>query len=252
MIIVIIMGICILGCLTLGVFMLQGKGAGLISGYNMLSKEKKALYNEKALCRYTGWLLILVSICIALMTVGMQFYFSWLIWGSMVSLVVICFGGVFIGNAGIHLLKEDADAKLIAKLKKENKQMNSVFAVFSLIPLLIVGVLIFSGEREPRIHVLENQIQIEGIYGRRIPFESISNVILLEESMAEIGVGRRTAGHGGAQALRGNFTSGILFAQRDAAPTIRIERQQGPNIYISFRDSKRTEGLYDEISAALQ
>ncbi|ADK14759.1 MULTISPECIES: DUF3784 domain-containing protein [Clostridium] len=40
--------------IILGVVFSLGKGAFLISGYNMLSKEEKAEYDEKALCKFMG------------------------------------------------------------------------------------------------------------------------------------------------------------------------------------------------------
>jgi hypothetical protein len=40
--------------IILGVVFSLGKGAFLISGYNMLSKEEKAKYDEKALCKFIG------------------------------------------------------------------------------------------------------------------------------------------------------------------------------------------------------
>lgn len=40
--------------IILGVAFSLGKGAFLISGYNMLSKEEKAKYDEKALCKFMG------------------------------------------------------------------------------------------------------------------------------------------------------------------------------------------------------
>ena len=38
--------------LLLGTVFMRGKGAFLIVGYNTSSKEEKAKYDEKALCRY--------------------------------------------------------------------------------------------------------------------------------------------------------------------------------------------------------
>lgn len=40
--------------ITLGGIFYLGKGAFLISGYNTLSKEKKAKYDEKAMCKFMG------------------------------------------------------------------------------------------------------------------------------------------------------------------------------------------------------
>jgi len=40
--------------IILGVIFSLGKGAFLISGYNTSSKEEKAQYDEKALCKFMG------------------------------------------------------------------------------------------------------------------------------------------------------------------------------------------------------
>lgn len=42
----------------IGVAMLCGKGANLIAGYNTMSKERKSQYDEKALCRFAGIVLL--------------------------------------------------------------------------------------------------------------------------------------------------------------------------------------------------
>ncbi len=38
----------------LSVVLISGHGSGLISGYNVATKEEKAKYNEKRLCRTIG------------------------------------------------------------------------------------------------------------------------------------------------------------------------------------------------------
>jgi hypothetical protein len=38
----------------LGIFLLKGKGAFFIAGYNTLSESEKAQYDEKALCQFMG------------------------------------------------------------------------------------------------------------------------------------------------------------------------------------------------------
>ena len=40
--------------LILSLVLLSGRGAWLIAGYNTMSPEEKARYDEKALCRSTG------------------------------------------------------------------------------------------------------------------------------------------------------------------------------------------------------
>ena len=55
---------------VLGVFLLKGKGAMFLAGYNTMSEEKKSRYNEKALCKFMGIMILLISACVAAMFVG--------------------------------------------------------------------------------------------------------------------------------------------------------------------------------------
>ena len=53
-------------CLLIASFMLHGKGAMLISGYNTLSAEKRALFDERKLCKFVGWMMIRVALYLGL------------------------------------------------------------------------------------------------------------------------------------------------------------------------------------------
>lgn len=44
--------------LVIGVVLLCGKGSGMLAGYNTMAQEEKAKYNEKALCKITGWFMV--------------------------------------------------------------------------------------------------------------------------------------------------------------------------------------------------
>ena len=76
----------ILTFLLLGLVFSRGKGAFLIAGYNTAPKREKEKYDEKALCRFMGklmlalaacWLLVLLSAVleqIALLAVGLVLF----------------------------------------------------------------------------------------------------------------------------------------------------------------------------------
>lgn len=49
-----ILWVCFVIFLILSVVLLSGHGSSLIAGYNTASKEEKAKYNEKKLCRVVG------------------------------------------------------------------------------------------------------------------------------------------------------------------------------------------------------
>ncbi|MGZ9848294.1 DUF3784 domain-containing protein [Macrococcus psychrotolerans] len=52
--------------LLIGIYMLTGRGGFLIAGYNMLPKEQKQKYDEKRLCRFTGAVFIIATMCLVL------------------------------------------------------------------------------------------------------------------------------------------------------------------------------------------
>lgn len=52
------------------IVLLSGHGANMIAGYNMLSKEKKAKYDEKKLCRVVGIGTSIISVLILGMALG--------------------------------------------------------------------------------------------------------------------------------------------------------------------------------------
>lgn len=70
----------------LGLLFRSGRGAGLIAGYNTMPPEERAKWDEKALCRFMGklmlalaacWLLVLLSAVleqIALLAVGLVLF----------------------------------------------------------------------------------------------------------------------------------------------------------------------------------
>lgn len=48
----------------------KGKGASLLSGYNALSDEEKAQYDEVALCRFMGKIMYIVTACLILSAIS--------------------------------------------------------------------------------------------------------------------------------------------------------------------------------------
>jgi len=119
------------------------------------------------------------------------------------------------------------------------------------ITLVGVGALFIIGEREPVVTIDSDSVRISAMYGTSVALDNISDITLLNQSMRDIGAGVRTNGYNGG-AWRGHFSAGLLFVRPNVAPTIRIERVLGNDIFISFRDSASTEMLYISLAALLQ
>lgn len=56
----------------LSIVLLSGHGANLIAGYNTSSKEEKARYDEKKLCRITGAGMLVIAAMIFIMGIGVD------------------------------------------------------------------------------------------------------------------------------------------------------------------------------------
>ena len=138
--------------------------------------------------------------------------------------------------------------------KKTKSRWEVIKPILVIFILTACAIMLFYGFKEPGVQLTDTQIQVKGMYGLEIDFTDIKDVTLIEKSMREIGIGTRTNGFGGmGSTLKGNFKSAdlgkhMLFVNADASPTIRIARKSDADIYISFKDSKKTETFFSELS----
>jgi hypothetical protein len=122
---------------------------------------------------------------------------------------------------------------------------------FVVIVTVGVAIMLIAGGREPSVTIGTTDdyavtLTISGMYGTTVDIADISWVSLVEQSMNEIGTGRRTNGFNSSM-YRGHFTSGLLFVRPNASPTLRIDRDSGSTIYISFNDPQKTINLYRDL-----
>lgn len=92
--------------LVLGVVFSQGKGAFLIAGYNTSSKEEKAKYDEKALCRFMGKLMFAMAGCWMVIALSAVLDRVWLLLLGLGLYLVVLFGGVIYANTGNRFRKK--------------------------------------------------------------------------------------------------------------------------------------------------
>ncbi len=88
----IVCGIIFFVLLGISMLLRSGRGAILLNGYNIMSREKKARYKEQALCRYFGNVLLFADLYLILVLVAGIFEVTWLIILLTVILIVICIG----------------------------------------------------------------------------------------------------------------------------------------------------------------
>ena len=116
--------------------------------------------------------------------------------------------------------------------------------------------MIYQGERDPRVSIVNDTIKISALFGTEISFSSVSEITLIPENMSQIGIGRRTNGYDSTgQALKGTFQSAehghqLLFVYSRSAPTIHIKINGGVDVFISYRDSEATRNVYNILASA--
>lgn len=85
--------------IALACVLLSGRGAFLISGYNMLPKAEKAKWNEKALCRFMGKILLLIGVGLPLPAIGAIYDIPWLPTVCLLALIAVVVVALVYPNA---------------------------------------------------------------------------------------------------------------------------------------------------------
>jgi hypothetical protein len=246
----------------MAIFLLNGKGAFLIAGYNTMSAEKRSTYDTKALCRAVGRLLLVLSFGIMLYPISFHLESPWIMYVAIAISLVLPIGFTIYANTGnrfrINIDPESFAVKTRFKnMPRPTKAAIIAGCIFTGLILISVGVMIITGEIDPVVNVRADSIEISAMYGLTIDASDIAEISLIDKSMREIGVGSRTNGYSsGSPALKGHFYSAtlgshMLFVYSTSSPTIQIERPMGRDIYLSFRSSEKTLEVYREMTTLL-
>jgi len=132
--------------------------------------------------------------------------------------------------------------------KKKRKGVRYI-VVQILFAVIVVIALVCYFSTETKVAVENRNIQIAGIYGQTIPFDSIDQVSLLD-TMPEIV--RRTNGYSFLSVKKGYFKTEDgrtvkLFLHSSEAPYLKISDKSGTSVFINYKDSGLTERVYGEI-----
>ena len=153
----------------------------------------------------------------------------------------------------------DKEQRQSASHKKKRSALYRQLVFMLAVSAIIAGsILIFRlfNHAENPVYVYENYIQIKGAYGISADFSEISDVILIEKSMDEIGNPTRINGALTRDILKGRFRCELqgdilLFVRRQSEPTIHIIRENERDIFLSFADPEKTNKLYFELQRAI-
>lgn len=235
--------------LILGLLIRNGKCLMLIAGYNTMTQEDRDKIDKNLLSKTMGNLLLRMTIITALSIVAIYLEIIW----ATVMLIVI-----FVLDLSVTLVILNRKvSKVLSHKSQLSKVEVSITIGITVIAVIGVGIMFYYGEKEPVVSISDKYIQIEAMYGLDINFTDITDISLIDKSMNDIGTGRRTNGYAGfGDTLKGYFISEstgkiLLFVKSQTAPTIRIVRDDGEDVYISFRDGEKTKLLYQELISTI-
>jgi hypothetical protein len=246
----------------MGLLWINGKGGGLMNGWNSMDKEKKALYDERAFLRFNGLMMLTAA---AVWAVSAFIIYLGHFWGmtiSVLAVIPIAAGNIYSLRSN-RFRKKDADGKVLKpdpittdpKKARERKAKVIMGVFFGVVVTGLVAWLLISGSGPIFVDVASDSLTIRGQYGTTINFSDISDIELVESSMTAIGVGRRTNGMATPSVLRGHFSRGdvrmlLFIQQQQEGPTIRISRINAGPVYISTSDAAETRAIHNNIMQA--
>ena len=75
-----------------------GKGSSLIAGYNTASNAERAKYDEKALCRAMGWLMVALAVCWFIIALNLLLDNLVFLWVGFPLFLIVCIAGIIYMN----------------------------------------------------------------------------------------------------------------------------------------------------------
>ncbi len=215
----------------------------LIAGYNTMPKEKKANVDTKGLGRImgiysyvNGSVFIVVGI---LQSLGLK---------PALTPVIVFFS---ISTVYLLIKAQKYDGNIFdenGKLRKGAwKELTLPFSIL-IVTLILVAVLMLFSSQSTKVTLLEEGIQIHGMYGDIYMWESIDTVKLIEELPT---IEMRTNGSALGSNLKGHFrTSELgsvkLFVNIQSPPFIYIETDSRVIIF-NMKNEDETKEVYNKM-----
>jgi hypothetical protein len=230
--------------LSIGIAIKHFKWYFLISGYNTMTKEKKARVDIEKIGNIVGnfgFIIFLLQILAAILG-----YFGYELTAFIISFISILSGVLIVV---IKSEKYDSNGRNPdGSLNKRKKFMLTAISLFFTAVIIGVSIMMYYSYKESEIIVGNKFIEIKGLYSSNILIDDISEVTL-KDTIPRITA--RTNGSSIGSKLKGNFNlEGIghakLFIDKDKPPFIYIKMNQD-YIIINLESKEATLNIYNNI-----
>lgn len=215
----------------------------LISGYNTMSKKKKANVNVTALGKLFGMYFYGVASLFLIMA-GLQVFEV----NVTTTPIWILFA---VATVSLLIRAQKYDGNLFdehGKLRKgAGKQLILPISIVVLV-VIGVGILLLFSSKSAEIAVTSKGVEIEGMYGDVYDWDDLSEVQVISELPT---ITLRSNGSAIGSHLKGYFQTKELgnvklFVDTDISLFIRLKSKEGIVIF-NMENEERTRELYEEI-----
>ena len=221
---------------VLSVFLLTGHGAFLISGYNTAKAQKKALFDEKKLCRVTGAGLVVITISIFLKAAIPSFP----IW---LNLIMILGAVMFILIAGNLWCKNPTAATYPEKSNTPIRLLGGLVIIACVVALSFIGSI--------SVQFQDTQLELKAtLTGKSvIPYDEIEEI----EFTDHLDLGARVGGIGNGVIQAGHFENKTfgkydLYSYNKTTSYIIVHSKTKTYVF-NGKSKQATKELYESLSS---
>jgi flagellar basal body-associated protein FliL len=231
------------------IFLIMGKGAWLIAGFNTMSAGEQKKYDRKKLARAVGIMLLLTDAAtVPLFTVRAAAY--WIFYSVFLCASIV----VLIYYANRKCFAAGVEVKKPAASGKRAVVISIIIVSFILLTGAFSTVIVVRGGRPPvyTVSMEDGTFSIESMYGLDVALSDIKSVELKTELPGNLS---RTNGYGGfGSVLKGHCSSDIgpvtVFLDTAVPPFIYLTTTDG-NLILNTDTEEKTSVLYNELLAAV-
>ncbi len=131
--------------------------------------------------------------------------------------------------------------------EKKSAGIFSSIAVFVIV-MIVVGILLFTGNKEISVKTDDKDFTITGMYGLTFKYADLISI----DTVSDLpGIRLRTNGYAFGNTLKGNFmledkSRVKLFITKGTSPYLHL-KTGNVEIYLNFRDHNKTRDLYKQL-----
>jgi hypothetical protein len=223
------------------------KAYSLISNYNMMSEEQKKNVDIAGLGKLCANTCFFIAVLLMADAVFSLLDKTFIMIAATLALIIPT-----VIYTLVKAQKYDGNAKdARGRMKKGSKIGIGVIAAFSVLLIVGVGILLYSGNRPAEYSVGNGVLSITDMYGQKVSLEDIKSVEI-RDTVPEILL--KTFGSDLGPMKKGSFKlkdigKAKLFLDAGKPPFIYMQKNDGSYIILNCEESGKTKELYNQLRA---